>query len=89
MKVVLLYRPNSEFARSSEEFVNEFERRTSKTIETINIDTPEGISKAQLYGVMDHPTFVALSDDGGFLRAWTGKPLPVMNDLSAYAGNRR
>jgi hypothetical protein len=84
MKVLMFYRPNSEFARRAEEFVREFERRTAKIIDKVNIDSPEGISKAKLYGVMDHPTFVAVSDDGQFLKAWTGKPLPLINEVSAY-----
>lgn len=89
MKVLMFYRPNSEFARSAEEFVREFERRTAKTIEKINIDSPEGISKAKLYGVMDHPTFVATSNDGQYLKAWSGKPLPLINEVSAYAEAER
>lgn len=86
MKVIMFYRPNSEFARPAEEFLHEFEHRTSKKIEVINIDSPEGISRAKLYGVMDHPTFVAISDDGQYLKAWAGKPMPLINELSAYVG---
>lgn len=84
MKVLMFYRPDSEFARGAEEFVREFEHRTAKKIEIINFDSPDGISKAKLYGVMDHPTFVAISDDGQYLKAWSGKPLPLINEVSAY-----
>lgn len=89
MKVVMIYRPNSEFAHGAEMFIKEFESRTSKTIETIDMDSPEGIQLSELYGVVDHPTFVALSDDGKFLQAWTGKPLPLINELSAFAAEKR
>lgn len=89
MKIVVLYRPNSEFARSTEEFVREFERRTSKTIEKVNIDTPNGVRLMKLYGVMDHPTFIAVADDGRLLQTWTGKPMPLINDLAAYAADRQ
>lgn len=89
MKLIMLYRPKSEFARGAEEFVREFERRTAKSIEKIDYDTPRGIELAKLYGVMDHPTFVATADDGHFLRAWSGKPLPVIDELSAYAESQR
>lgn len=81
----MLYRPNSEFARSAEEFAREFERRTEKKIEKVNIDTPEGVHMAELYGVLDHPTFIALANDGKLLHAWAGRPLPLINELSAYA----
>lgn len=85
MKVVMLYRPKSEFARGAEEFVREFKRRTAKNIETLDIDSKEGVHMSQLYGVMDHPTFIAVSDNGTLLQAWSGKPLPLINELSAYA----
>lgn len=84
MKVIMFYRSESEFARGAEEFVREFERRTDKKIEVLDYDSKEGIQKAQLYGVMDHPTFVAIANDGHLLRAWTGKPMPLINELSAY-----
>lgn len=85
----MLYRPKSEFARSAEEFVREFERRTSKEIETIDIDSPRGINMMQVYQVMDHPTFLAMSDEGSLLHAWTGRPLPLVNEVSAYAAEKR
>lgn len=81
----MFYRPQSEFARSSEEFVKEFRRRTDKKINVIDIDTKDGSYQAHIYGVMDHPAFVAVQDDGTLLQAWSGKPLPLINELSAYA----
>ncbi len=89
MKVVMLYRPQSEFARGAEEYVREFEHRTSKIIEVIDIDSPEGIHYMQIYQVMDHPTFLALSNDGSLLQAWSGRPLPLINEVSAYADEKR
>ena len=56
MKLIVLYRPNSEFARGVEQYVREFHDRTGKDIELLNIDTPDGISK-KLYDVLDHPIF--------------------------------
>lgn len=89
MKVLMFYRPKSEFAHGAEMYVKEFERRSSKTIDIIDIDSREGIQQANLYGVLDHPTFVAVADDGHFLQAWSGKPLPVMNELQAFADTKK
>ena len=88
MKVIMLYRPQSEFARGAEEFVHEFERRTSRTIETVDVDSPRGLNLMQVYQVMDHPTFLALSDEGSLLHAWAGRPLPLINEISAYAAEK-
>ena len=90
MKVLMLYRPNSEFARSAEEYVREFERVTGKKIEKIDIDSREGIAKAKLYDILDHPSFVAIADDGQYLNSWVGQPFPLIDELSAYtSGNIR
>lgn len=89
MKVIMLYRPHSEFARSAEDYMRDFKRHTGKVIEAVNVDTPEGVAKAELYGVMDYPMLVATADDGSFLKMWSGKPMPVMNELTAYAANKR
>ncbi|MFO0887342.1 MAG: hypothetical protein U0413_03935 [Candidatus Saccharimonadales bacterium] len=84
MKLIVLYRPNSEFARGVEQYVREFHDRTGKDIELLNIDTPDGISKMKLYDVLDHPTFLALDNSGSLLQKWSGNPLPLINELSAY-----
>lgn len=81
----MLYRPKSEFARGAEEFVREFRHRTAKDIEIIDIDSRDGTRIAQLYGVVDQPAFIAVANDGQMLHAWSGKPLPLINELSAYA----
>lgn len=83
MKLIVLYRPNSEFARGVEQYVREFHDRTGKDIELLNIDTPDGISKMKLYDVLDHP-ILALDNGGSLLQKWSGNPLPLINELSAY-----
>lgn len=85
MKVIMFYRPKSEFARAAEEYIHEFRRRTDRKIDTIDVDSKEGTYQAQLYGIVDYPAFIAVSDSGQMLQAWSGKPLPLINELSAYA----
>lgn len=85
MKVIMLYRPNSEHARSAEEYIREFERVTAKTIEKIDIDSRDGIAKAGLYDIMDHPALIAIADDGQYINSWVGPQFPLINEVSAYA----
>jgi hypothetical protein len=86
MRVVILYRPNSEYARRVEEFVHEFERReTSRKIELIDYDSRTGTDMASLYGVMDQPAILALADDSQVLQMWVGPELPLMDDVAAYS----
>lgn len=65
MRVVILYRPKSETARRTEEYIADFRRfHPGEEIETYNIDSVEGANLAAIYGVLDHPAVIAMSTDG-------------------------
>ena len=87
MRVVILYRPNSETARRTEDYMTDFNRfHPNENLESINIDSREGSNLAQIYGVMEHPAVLALKDVGQMQQMWQGvDKLPLMNDLAYYA----
>ena len=86
MKVIVLYRPNSEHGRVVEEFIRDYKRAGHNgEIEAFNIDTREGSSMASLYDVMQYPTVMVTRSDGSVLRSWEGKLLPLQNEVAAYA----
>jgi len=85
MKVVVLYRSKSEHGTPVEEYIREFERRTSRKLETVEIDTKEGWSLAELYGITRYPAIIATSDDGKLQNMWQGEPLPLINEVMGYA----
>lgn len=85
MKVIMLYRPNSEHAGTAEDYAEEYHRRHSdKQIELVSVDTLEGADKARLYGVTRYPAILALSDDGSFLQLWQDDQLPLMSEVDFY-----
>lgn len=85
MKVVVLYRRDSDYGRSVEEFIHEFRRAHGSTeIEEVSLDTPEGAEIQKVYGLVDQPAILALKDDGSMLNMWQGKTLPLMNDVASY-----
>lgn len=84
MKVIILYRPNSEYARSVEEFVQEFKVRTGKDIQIIDVDSKEGAEKAKLYDTVQQPAVLVISDDGQLIKSWIGENLPLINEVSGY-----
>lgn len=85
MKVVVLYRPNSEHARSVEEFVTELERRKhGAKVELVSVDTRDGSATASLYDVIQYPAILALQNDGQLLKDWQGSTMPLLNDVSYY-----
>ena len=86
MKVVILYRPNSEHARLVEEFIHDYKYRHADTkLEVVNIDTREGASMASLYDIMQYPSIIVAKDDGSPQKIWQGDTLPLMNEVVSYA----
>jgi hypothetical protein len=86
MKVLVLYRPNSEHARLIEEFIHDYQRRhEADRLETLNIDTREGSATASFYDVVQYPAILVLQSDGYPQKVWQGDTLPLMDELAAYA----
>ncbi len=85
MKVLVLYRPNSEYARAVEEFIHDFQgRNPGYTLDVQSIDTRDGAALASLYDIMSYPAMLALRNDGYIQIAWQGMPLPLIDEVAAY-----
>jgi hypothetical protein len=86
MKVLVLYRPNSEHGRLVEEFIHNFQtRHRDERLEVLNIDTRDGSATASLYDVMQYPAILVLQTDGYVQKIWEGDQLPLMDEVVAYA----
>jgi hypothetical protein len=85
MKVLVLYRPNSEFARSVEEFVHDFKYRyPDHGVELLSVDTREGADAAKLYDIVQYPAIMVIRNDGFIQNNWQGTPLPLIDEVAAY-----
>lgn len=84
MRVIILYRPNSEFARTVEQYVTDFKRTRGKDIELVSVDTRDGWDMAKLYDIVQYPAVLALRDNGEMLKNWQGEILPLMNEVASY-----
>ena len=85
MKVVILYRPNSETERSVQEYVREFSRETGKAITLVDSDSIQGIDMARLYDIMRFPCIIVFKDDGTFIESWPDREKwPTISELSFY-----
>lgn len=85
MKLVILYHPNSEFARAAEEYVRDFQHQKNKQIELVSLETVAGADMARLYDVTQYPALLALRESGELLKDWQGDQLPLMNEVAAYS----
>lgn len=85
MRVVSVWRRESDYGRMMEEWVTELERRTGEEIEILDPDSMEGENFCRAYSVMEYPTIMVLKDnDGGVVASWQGKALPRFDEVSYW-----
>jgi len=85
MKVIVLYRPNSDHARVVEEYLRDFQSQHASRVEALSIDTREGSATATLYDVVRYPAILVIQNDGYVSKIWEGDPLPLMDEIASYA----
>ena len=88
MKVVILYRPNSEHGREVDSFIHDYQttHQTGK-LEVLDVDSRDGSATASRYDVMQYPAILALRNDGSILKSWEGEMLPLMDEVAYYTYN--
>ncbi|HSW99577.1 MAG TPA: hypothetical protein VLH38_00925 [Patescibacteria group bacterium] len=89
MKLLVLYRPDSEHSTDVETFVRDFQRQyeAGRKIELLSLNTRDGAATASLYDIMTYPAILALANDGSVLNVWQGAPLPLMAEVAGYVYN--
>jgi hypothetical protein len=86
MRVVILYRPNSEYSLTVEDFIRNYQiYHDDQPLEVLNIDTRDGSATAALYDVVEYPAILVLQSDGYLQKLWQGSALPRVDDVIAYA----
>ncbi len=85
MRVAILYHPVSDHARKVEEFVHDYERLTSHTVELISLETKEGASTAKTYDIVNYPAILVMREGGELLQHWQGSELPLIREVAAQA----
>ena len=89
MKVVILYRQNTDHTSAVETFIRDFKyRHVSSHVEIVDADSRDGIAFASLYDIMSLPAILALRDDGSVLQMWQGDMLPLMDEVASYVVNQ-
>ncbi len=85
MELLVLYQPNSERARVTEEYLREFKRRhPDREVTLVDVDGVEGTALARLYDVVHYPTFLVVRGDKGLVNAWSDEQFPLMDDVYGY-----
>lgn len=85
MRVVIVGREESDYAREVRDWVRDFENLTGVAVEIVNPDETNGISLCKAYDVVEYPTILALTEDGMMQQMWRGVPLPQLDAVAFYA----
>lgn len=85
MRLVCVWRRASDYGRTVEEWLTEFERRTSIEVESLDPDTRDGAGFCQAYDIVEYPTIIAIDDNGGVLAMWRGQMLPTFDEVNYWA----
>lgn len=84
MRVVVVYKTESDHAREVFDYLRDFERQTGHRIEEVNPESREGADFCRVYDIVEYPTIVALDTEGKLLNQWRGRPLPTISEVSFY-----
>ena len=84
MRVFVLYKEQTDYARAVTDYMRDFKRQTGHDLEAMDPETPDGVSFCTAYDILEFPTIVALSDDGHLQNQWRGLPLPTISEVSYY-----
>lgn len=85
MKVLVLYRPNSEHGRVVDEFIRNFQsQHQNSRLEVLSVDSREGSATASLYDIMSYPAILVLQTDGMLQKSWEGDSLPLVDEVAGY-----
>lgn len=85
MKVIVVYKPDSEHARAVTDWLRDFSRQTGKILEEVNPDTKEGTQICRNYDIVEYPTIVAFDNNGVLQNMWRGATLPTISEVSYYS----
>lgn len=84
MRVVVVYRSESEYGTTVDTFLRDFSRQTGHSLEVLSPDSPAGDAFCRDYDIVEYPSIIALSDSGELQNYWRGLPLPTISEVSYY-----
>jgi len=84
MRVVVIFKDQTDYARTITDYLRDFKVQTGHDLETIDPESGSGIQFCETYDIVEYPTIIALSDGGMMQNLWRGLPLPTISEVSYY-----
>jgi hypothetical protein len=86
MRVVVIYKKDTDYERTVLDFLRDFEYQTGHILETMDPESTDGYRFCEAYDIVEYPSIVVVSDDSRLQNMWKGMPLPTISEVSYYAG---
>ena len=84
MRVVVVFKDNTDTTREVETFLRDFTYQTGHALESLNPESAAGIDFCRAYDIVEYPSIIAISDEGQLQNLWRGVPLPTISEVSYY-----
>ncbi|MFZ2126229.1 MAG: hypothetical protein WAV04_01840 [Candidatus Microsaccharimonas sp.] len=84
MKVVVIYKDNTDYTREVTDYLRDFKRQTGHDLAILDPESPEGVDFCRTYDILRFPSLIAISDEGQLQNIWQGTPLPTISEVSYY-----
>ena len=84
MRVVVVYKEETDYARQVIDYLRDFEHQTGHALEVLDPESAAGVEFCRTYDIMELPTMIALSDEGQMQNTWVGLSLPTISEVSYY-----
>jgi hypothetical protein len=87
MRIIILYRPNSDHGRKVEDYARDFsDVNPSMNVDLVSLETKEGADKAKAYDVTSYPAILVVDNTGAYQKLWQGEECPpLMQELASYS----
>lgn len=85
MRVVAIYKTESDYARTVIDFLRDVKRQTGYDLEEVDPDSVEGTLLCRAFDVVEYPTVMAINGEGSMETMWRGLPLPTISEVGYYA----
>ncbi|MBQ6355290.1 hypothetical protein IJJ18_02640 [Candidatus Saccharibacteria bacterium] len=88
MRVVCLYKRETDYGREVEEYLSEIARSSTRDeIEVLDPESVDGEIFAQARDIVRYPAILAVDNNGSVVQDWIGLPLPPMGEVIYYLNN--
>lgn len=83
MRIYIFHRDAAHTRLDVKHYLRELSPEVAQRVELVNVDSPDGDTKAKVYDIVSYPATLVAQDDGQQVRLWQGE-FPPRSELGIY-----